>query len=390
MKKNRIADFLKFGMLFLFLMMIIGCNRVEESAEVPMTVPTNVVSSTVTQIVVPTSTPTNIPTLSPTVTPEPTSTTFPTVTPELTSTPSSTPMLSPTSAPDTEAPILTLLGDTVMEVIARTEFTEPGWNAQDDRDGDVTGGVQVFGNVDVNWCGTYTLSYEVEDQAGNFVREERTVIVKQPEEIIPEGKVIYMTFDDGPGKYTNEVLNILEKYNIKATFFTCGNGQPEMVTKIHEAGHTVAIHCRSHDYEVVYASEEAYFEDLFSMQDLVYECTGVRTTLVRFPGGSSNMASSFNPGIMTRLTEQLKQSGFQYFDWNVSSGDAGTKDTERILSNMIDGVNGRDCSVVLQHAETKEYSMKALEPFITWALGNGYTFLKLDNTSPRIQHKVYN
>lgn len=365
-----------------------GCNRLNKGTAVSTAVLTNVISPIVTQIVVPMSVPTNSPTPLQTSIPFPlpTSTSIPTLTP----TTSPVPTLTPTPVPDIEAPILMLLGDAVMEVIARSEFIEPGWMVQDNKDGDVTEKVQVSGIVDVNWCGTYILRYEVADQEGNIAREERTVIVKQPEEITPEGNVIYMTFDDGPGKYTNEVLEILEKYNIKATFFTCGNGQCKMVTKIHGAGHTVAIHCRSHDYNVVYASEEAYFEDLFAMQDLIYECTGVRTTLVRFSGGSSNLASSFNPGIMTRLTEKLTQRGFQYFDWNVSSGDAGTKDTEVILSNLIDGVDGRKCSVVLQHAETKEYSMKALEPFIQWALENGYTFLPLTNTSPRIHHRVSN
>ena len=248
----------------------------------------------------------------------------------------------------------------------------------------------VSGEVNVNLCGEYILTYEVFDNAGNKTKAERTVSVKQPETIIPEGKIIYLTFDDGPGKYTDEILEILKKYDIKATFFTCGNGQPKKITQIYEAGHTVGIHCRNHDYTIVYANEEAYFEDLFAMQDLIYECTGVRTTLVRFPGGSSNKVSEFNPGIMTRLTEQLQLQGFQYFDWNVSSGDSGTKDTEKILNNMINGVKKHKWSVVLQHPETREYSMNALERFIVWAIENGYTFLNLDNTSPTAHHSVNN
>lgn len=315
---------------------------------------------------------------------------MPAQTPGISPTSTPTPTNTPTPLPDTEAPVLQLLGKESIEIIARSEFVEPGFFAEDDRDGDLTEWVQVTGQVDVNWCGDYTLIYEVADTAGNSTKVERVVTVKQPEVITPEGKVIYLTFDDGPGKYTEELLAVLEKYNIKATFFTCGNGKPDLVKKIYEAGHTVGIHCKSHDYNVVYASEEAYFEDLFAMQDLIYECTGVRTTLVRFPGGSSNEASSFNPGIMTRLTYELEMRGFQYFDWNVSSGDSGTKSTEKILENLKKGIKGRKCSVVLQHPETRGFSMDAVEDLIIWALDNGYSFLSLDETSPRAHHTVKN
>ena len=286
--------------------------------------------------------------------------------------------------------MLMLLGGDTVEVIARSEFQEPGFVALDKVDGELTKYVSVSGEVDTNWCGTYVLKYEVQDQEGNITKAERTVIVKQPDVIEPEGKVIYLTFDDGPGKYTDDILEILEKYDIKATFFTCGNEQLNQVTKIHEAGHTVAIHCRNHDYNTIYASEEAYFEDLFAMQDLVYECTGVRTTMVRFPGGSSNHSSSFNPGIMTRLTQLLDQMGFQYFDWDVSSEDSFITEPEKILEELIPGVAIRRRCIVLLHSETKEHSMNMVEDFIVWGLENGYRFLPLDNTSPRAQHKVYN
>ena len=123
---------------------------------------------------------------------------------------------------------------------------------------------------------------------------------------------------------------------------------------------------------------------------MIYECTGIRTTLVRFPGGSSNKVSSFNPGIMSRLTEELTMRGFQYFDWNVSSGDSGTTNTAKILENLKKGISSKKCSVVLQHPETRAFSMAALEDLILWALENGYTFLALDATSPGMHHSVNN
>jgi len=353
--------------ILLLVLFLMGCNAPENNNKNPEE-PENVLS--VVEMPVSTPEPTVTPTVPPTETP--------------------TPTVTPTPMPDVEVPVVTLLGEECMELQARKEFVEPGFTAFDAVDGDISEKVEVTGSVDVNLCGTYLLTYCVSDAAGNSTKAERTVIVKQPDVVIPEGKVIYLTFDDGPGKYTDKLLEILAKYDVKATFFTCVNGQPKMVTKIHEAGHTVAIHCRNHDYNKIYASEEAYFDDLFYMQDAIYECTGVRTTMVRFPGGSSNQASSFNPGIMTRLTEQVEQIGFQYFDWNVSSSDTRIKDTEQILENMISGVKNRNYSIILQHAEVKEHSVNAVEDFIIWALENGYRFLALDETSPRAYHRVAN
>ena len=356
------------GLFLLVLSLLAGCNTTEDVLNPDATV-------TVTGMpeqIQPTSTPT----------PLPTSTPIPT--------PTSTPTPTPTPLPDVEAPVLTLNGENYVEVIARNVYEDMGYVAIDNYDGDLTDKVIVTGEVDVNLCGEYILTYEVSDIAGNVAKAERTVLVKQPETVTPEGKVIYLTFDDGPGKYTNDVLDLLDKYGIKATFFTCVNGQPNMVTKIYERGHSIAIHCKSHDYKVVYASEEAYFEDLFAIQDIIYECTGIRTTMVRFPGGSSNTASKFNPGIMTRLTEQLNLQGFQYYDWNVSSGDVNTKDSQVVLDNLINDVKNRKCSVVLTHAETKSHTVDALEEFILWAFENGYTFLPLDPTSPKAHHRIFN
>ena len=208
--------------------------------------------------------------------------------------------------------------------------------------------------------------------------------------VIPEEKVIYLTFDDGPSIYTEDVLALLERYNIKATFFVCDNGRPQLITKIHEAGHSIGIHCQTHDYDVVYKNEDAYFKDLHAMEDIIYNQTGEHTTLVRFPGGSSNKVSSFNPGIMTRLTKQLEQQGYQYFDWNVSAGDTKTKDTAEIVAKLKKETKGKQYAVTLMHSEYKKYSYDAIEEYILWALDNGYSFLPLDPTSPNAHQRINN
>ena len=290
-------------------------------------------------------------------------------------------------------PTLDLLGEKSMTLNAGTPFEEPGYAAEDNCDGDLTSKVEVTGAVDIYLSGTYTLTYSVSDAYGNAVSAQRTVTIKavpQPEVVVPQGKVIYLTFDDGPSYYTPRLLQILKKYNVKATFFVVKTGYFNYITDIVKAGHSIGIHSVTHDFSQIYASEEAYFNDLLTMQDLIYQKTGVKTTLMRFPGGSSNTVSSFNPGIMTKLTRAVQDMGFQYFDWNVSSGDAGnTTSTQKVFTNVVNGVKYYKTAIVLQH-DSKGYSVDAVERIINWGLANGYVFLPLTSSSPTAHHGVAN
>lgn len=290
-------------------------------------------------------------------------------------------------------PEITLLGGEEITLRAGEKYEEPGYTASDNLEGDLTAQVRISGEVNAYQAGTYILTYTVEDRFGNQASVSRTVRVTgsgQPEIVTPTGKVIYLTFDDGPGPYTRELLDILKKYDVKATFFVVNTRYIELVEDIVDEGHSIGIHSVTHDYDEIYASEEAYFKDLYKMQDIIEEISGVRTTLVRFPGGSSNTVSKFNKGIMTRLTEALTDTGFQYFDWNVNSGDAGlTKETEKVVDYVIEGIKKQKVSIVLQH-DIKAYSVAAVEEIIIWALNNGYRFLPLDPTSPNAHHDVRN
>ncbi len=290
-------------------------------------------------------------------------------------------------------PEIVLNGDEKMTIGLGERFAEPGFTATDNLDGDLTDNVEISGKVDPYHAGSYTLKYSVTDSYGNRTTVTRVVEVQsavQPEIIVPEGKVIYLTFDDGPGPYTRELLDVLKKYEVKATFFVTKTQYMDLLKDIAQDGHSIGIHSVSHNYNKIYASESAYFEDLLKMQELIEEYSGIRTTLVRFPGGSSNTVSDFNEGIMTRLTKALDEMGFQYFDWNVNSGDAGlTKRKDRVVEFVIDGVKEYDVSIVLQH-DIKKYSVEAVEEIIIWGLENGYRFLPLDPTSPNAHHKVRN
>lgn len=106
-------------------------------------------------------------------------------------------------------------------------------------------------------------------------------------------KVVYLTFDDGPSANTQRVLDILDQYDAKATFFITAQ-QPDyfpMIKKVYDEGHTVGLHSYTHEYDQVYASVDAYFDDLEKIGEVAKEQLGFVPCFIRFPGGASNSIS---------------------------------------------------------------------------------------------------
>ena len=294
---------------------------------------------------------------------------------------------------DRTPPDLLLTGSDSITIRVGADFEDPGYEALDDLDGDISDQVTVEGEIDVFSPGSYVLRYCVEDSSGNASAAFRTVTVEaaEPIETIePAGKVIYLTFDDGPSCHTEKLLEILGKYNVKATFFVVNTEYADLITEIAAQGHSIGIHSASHDYRKIYSSEEHFVQDLKKMQRIIKDKTGHETFIMRFPGGRSNTVSSFNSGIMTRLTGLVSDMGFQYFDWNVDSRDASdAKNSGQVAQNVISAIKGQRVSVVLQH-DSKEFSVNAVEKIIQWGQENGYTFLPLSLDSPCAHHGLNN
>ena len=294
-----------------------------------------------------------------------------------------------------QPPQITLLGesDTVMQ--AGLWYSDPGVTVRDELGNDLSAYLVTEGAV-VPWVpGSYHISYSVTSELGetiSAVRNVEVVPVSMPTAVTPAVKTIYLTFDDGPGPYTGRLLDVLDKYNVKATFFVTAQDSKyyDQIGRAFRAGHSIGVHSTSHNYNTIYSSEYAFFEDFFSMEEIIKAQTGEYTRLFRFPGGSSNTVSRFNPGIMTRLTQAMNSMGYQYYDWNVSSGDAGeTTKTSQIIQNIKDGCAQHKASVVLQH-DIKDFSVAAVESVIQWGLNNGYSFKALQLDSPNAHHGVNN
>ena len=286
---------------------------------------------------------------------------------------------------DHMSPALELKGKRHISMKLGDKYKEPGYTATDNADGDISDRVQVTGEVDPKTPGEYKLVYSVEDSRHNRTEVVRSITVERK-----HAGTVYLTFDDGPSKYTRDLLDILAKYDVKVTFFVVNYGYNDVIGEEYAAGHSVGVHSATHDFHAIYASEEAFFEDLQVMNDIVYNQTGAYADIIRFPGGSSNTISSFNPGIMTRLAEAVTERGYQYFDWNVSAGDAGeTTDPDQVYQNVIDGIQQHETSVVLMH-DSKSYTVEAVERILLWCIENGYDLRPLTKDSPASHHRISN
>ena len=199
---------------------------------------------------------------------------------------------------------------------------------------------------------------------------------------------VYLTFDDGPSANTERILDILDQYGVKATFFVVGKeGYAEQYRRIVDDGHTLAMHSYSHKYSEIYASVDAYRADLAKLHDFLYELTGEDCNIVRFPGGSSNTISRVD---MWELIDYLKREDMVYFDWNVSSGDAtgDRKSADQIARNVLDSIGQFNNAVVLFHdAPGKDSTVDALPAIIEKILESDNTvILPIVEDTVRVQH----
>lgn len=208
--------------------------------------------------------------------------------------------------------------------------------------------------------------------------------------------VIWLTFDDGPSSnITPKVLDILKEENIKATFFVINytQGNEHLIKRIVDEGHTIGIHGYSHEYSKIYKSKETFMNNVYTLQDRIYKTTGVKSMYTRFPGGSSNTVSrKYCKGIMTELTKEMLAKGFKYYDWNISSGDAGgAKNATDVYNNVTKNLSKKRGNMVLMHDfGSNKKGLEALPKIIEYAKEEGYTFAKIDDNTPMYAQHVNN
>ena len=218
------------------------------------------------------------------------------------------------------------------------------------------------------------------------MQDENSVVEQEIKDESAEKKV-YLTFDDGPSVYTDEILDILKRYGVKATFFVCGTGDSDenlrhVYKRIVDEGHSIGMHSYSHVYSTVYGDLDLFQYDLDKIRNLIYNETGVAPKLYRFPGGSGNTIASLP---MDRYISVLYSQGMEYYDWNVYGGDSSGNalSPSRIAGNTLDGVDRRDTAVILLHdTGSRRNTVLALPAIIEGLQGRGLTLCPIDDETP--------
>ena len=211
-----------------------------------------------------------------------------------------------------------------------------------------------------------------------------------PKEEDSNQKIAYLTFDDGPSDLTIPLLDALDRYQVKATFFLVGKTgeeEREAMREIVKRGHAIAVHSYSHDYREIYASVDAYLADFAKMHDLILKETGVDTPLYRFAGGSIN---SYNRGTAKEIIAEMNRRGYTYFDWNVDSGDAtkGITAQEIYQHTVNDSKQFRRPVILFHNTGAKKMTLEQIPAIIEALQQAGYRFDVLQADTPPVRFRI--
>ena len=190
-------------------------------------------------------------------------------------------------------------------------------------------------------------------------------------------KVAYITIDDGPSKFTDGILSILDSNNIKATFFMIdGNMKqhPKQLKRIAEEGHSMGFHSVTHDISKLYKSTQSTVSEFDKCKDTLYKITNVDSNLMRIPYGSK-------PYTPEESYNALVDKGFKIWDWNLDTED--WKQTSQGILNNVNKYSGQQNEIILLMHE-KEQSVKALQGIINQLKEKGYTLMPIkENDIPK-------
>ncbi len=203
-------------------------------------------------------------------------------------------------------------------------------------------------------------------------------------------KIAYLTFDDGPSKNTELILDILKENNVHATFFIISpyiEPHIQLIKRAYEEGHAIGNHTADHEFKYVYTCEESFFKSFNKQQEFIKKVTGNDCTIFRFPGGSNNtiVKNSRGKDFTKNITFKLNEIGVNVYDWNVDSGDA--KGNNIPPSTLVQNIsreikdkegNYKNHAIILMHdCMTKNTTVEALPGIIKVLKDAGYDFQTL-------------
>lgn len=232
--------------------------------------------------------------------------------------------------------------------------------------------ISYIENIDANMANMKTEVFSLASQVEQKIKNNES-----------DKKIAYLTFDDGPYYLTYQFLDVLDNYNVKATFFTIGRGKtscydnssqdctklyPEIVSR----GHTIANHTYSHLIRGgLYSSADSFMYQLQLQEDLIKNYTGVITNIVRFPGGSGTAGNLKNS-----IIQKLREKNYGWVDWTALNGDGGALGSvDQAWSTFTRSIND-NIEVVLFH-DYNYITLATLPRVIEYLQQNNYIILPL-------------
>lgn len=218
--------------------------------------------------------------------------------------------------------------------------------------------------------------------------EEKEKVISPAAVEEEQPKKVYLTFNDGPSEQTKEVLDVLKKRNVKATFFVIGREDEyskKMYKRIVKEGHTLGMHSYSHIHQKIYNSFRDFRKDFQEISELLFDVTGVRSAYYRFPGGSSATGQLS----IEECRAFFEKQGVTYIDWNVVAANGTKEDASRteIVRSVMEGVAMYDTSIVLLYdSADQKMTAKSLNKLIDDLQAGGYELLPIDENTTPVQH----
>lgn len=203
-------------------------------------------------------------------------------------------------------------------------------------------------------------------------------------------KTVYLTFDDGPiPVVTDNILDVLKKYNVKATFFVVGkeiDGREKILNRISKEGHSIGLHTYSHKFKKIYSSNNAFIDEMLKTRTKVKDLTGFSSHIIRFPGGSYN---HLNKNLLT----QLHKNNFKIYDWNVNLEDGVNPrlSVNGLINNAKKYRKNNNRLIVLMHCNSNnKNTVKALPGIIKYYTSLGYEFDCITDNTEEYYYKIKN
>lgn len=205
----------------------------------------------------------------------------------------------------------------------------------------------------------------------------------------PKQKIAYLTFDDGPSGMTPQLLRTLADCKVKATFFVVGlqaEAFPDALKQIAQQGHTIGVHSWTHKYPYIYKNTQNFLQDFNQLKDYIYHQTGIMPNICRFPGGTNNTVfRHYNSGpIMSDIVGLVHGMGFEYYDWNVSSGEASSVPPSKdlIVKRVVSQCKNKNTAVILFHDTENKGYVAAVPEIVAQLRAMGFDFETLSPSNP--------